>query len=300
MKSEVKLGEKDIGRGNPIFIISEVGSNHNRDLEKARGLVQIAAEAGADAVKFQTFVAERLVAKSESLPDGTNLCELFGRYELPHEWHKELFDYAHSLDIEFLSSPFDFESVDLLDELGVPAFKIASGDLEVVLMHCVSSYPSPPEAMNLRAIDTLRRAFKLPVGLSDHTLGVQIPIAAAALGIDLLEKHFTDQRQQQGLDHSYSMEPVELKEMIDAVRTIEKSLGSGEKVCARVESDTQYYARRSIFARRQIPKDKKIERDDIKLVRPQRGIDPEHLDVVLGRAALKTIEEDEPITWDCV
>ncbi len=341
MKSEIKIGKKAIGHGSPIFVIAEVGSNHNRDLEKARTLVQIAADAGADAVKFQTFVAERLVARSESLPDGTNLCELFGRYELPHEWHQELFDYAHSLNVEFLSSPFDFESVDLLDELGVPAFKIASGDLsnlpfishiaskkrpivlstgmgtlgevgraldtiakqgceEVVLMHCVSSYPSPPEAMNLRAISTLREAFKVPVGLSDHTLGIHIPIAAAALGIDLLEKHFTEQRQQQGLDHSYSMEPGELKEMIDAVRTTEKSLGSGEKVCSAVESGTQYYARRSIFAIRQIPKAKKIERDDIKLVRPQRGIDPEHLDVVLGRPALRTIEEDEPITWDCV
>jgi len=338
MKSEVKVGKRAIGRGNPTFIIAEVGSNHNRDLEKARKLVQIAAQSGADAVKFQTFIAERLVAKSESLPDGTNLCELFGKYELPHEWHKDLFDYAHSLDIEFLSSPFDFESVDLLDELGVPAFKIASGDLsnlpfiahiaskkrpivlstgmgtlgevgraletiakqgcdDVVLMHCVSSYPSPPEAMNLRAIDTLRRAFKVPVGLSDHTLGANIPIAAAALGIDLLEKHFTDERQQEGLDHSYSMEPDELKEMIAAVRTTEKSLGSGEKACSPVESGTQYYARRSLFARRQIPEGKKIERDDIKLVRPQRGIDPEHLDVVLGRPARKAIEEDEPITW---
>jgi N-acetylneuraminate synthase/N,N'-diacetyllegionaminate synthase len=341
MKSEVKIGEKVIGQGNPTFIIAEVGSNHNQDLEKAKKLIQIAAEAGADAVKFQTFVAERLVAKSESLPDGTNLCELFGKYELPHEWHKELFDRAHSLNIEFLSSPFDFESVDLLDQLGVSAFKVASGDLnnlpliahiaskkrpiilstgmgtlgevgraldaiarqacdEVVLMHCVSSYPSPPEAMNLRAIDTLREAFKVPVGLSDHTLGAQIPIAATALGIDLLEKHFTDRRQQQGLDHSYSMEPDELKEMIDAIRTVEKALGSGEKACASVESATKYYARRSIFAKRQIPKGKKIEREDIKLVRPQRGIDPEHLDVVLGRSSRKTIEEDEPITWDCV
>lgn len=338
MKSEVRIGDKVIGHGNSTFIVAEVGSNHNQDLGKARKLIQIAAEAGADAVKFQTFVAEKLVAKSESLPDGTNLCELFSKYQLPHEWHKELFDLAHCLNVQFLSSAFDFDAVDLLDQLGVSAFKIASGDLnnlplithiaskkrpiilstgmgtlgevgtaldaiaeqgcdQVVLMHCVSSYPSPPEAMNLRAIDTLRQAFKVPVGLSDHTLGAQIPIAATALGIDLLEKHFTDQRQQQGLDHSYSVEPAELKEMIDAVRMVERALGSGEKACASVESATKYYARRSIFARRQIPKGKKIERDDVKLVRPQRGIDPEHLDVVLGRPTLRTIDEDEPITW---
>lgn len=341
MKSRVQVGSNVIGPGNPVFLIAEVGSNHNRDLGKARKLVEIAAHAGADAVKFQTFTAEKLVARSETLPDGTNLCELFSKYELPHEWHHELLDCAHSLDIEFLSSPFDFEAVDLLDSLGVAAFKIASGDLdnlpllthiaskgrpiilstgmgtlseigtalstiakqgcdEVVLMHCVSSYPSPPDAMNLKAIDTLRQAFKTPVGLSDHTLGSQIPIAATALGIDLLEKHFTDNREQEGLDHSYSLEPDELSEMVQAVRSVEKALGSGEKTCQPAESETRYYARRSLFAKRNIPKEKKIEREDIKIIRPQRGLGPSYLDFVLGRRARRTIEADEPISWDAI
>lgn len=341
MKSRVQIGSHVIGPGNPVFVIAEAGSNHNRNLTKARKLVEIAAQAGTDAVKFQTFTAEKLVARSESLPDGTNLCELFSRYELPHEWHRELRDLACSVGIEFLSSPFDFEAVDLLDSLGVAAFKVASGDLdnlpllahiaskrrpivlstgmgtlsevgraletiagkgcdEVVLMHCVSRYPSPPDAMNLRAIDTLRQAFRIPVGLSDHTLGSQIPVAATALGIDILEKHFTDDRQQSGLDHSYSLEPDELTEMVHAVRTVEKALGTGEKVCQAVESETRYYARRSLFATRKIPKGKKIERSDIIIIRPQRGIQPAYLDFVLGRPAQRTIEAGEPITWDAI
>ncbi|MBN1592976.1 MAG: N-acetylneuraminate synthase family protein [Candidatus Coatesbacteria bacterium] len=341
MKAQFKIGDRTIGPGNPTFIIAEAGSNHNRDLGKAHGLIEIAADAGADAVKFQSFLAERLVAKSEALPDGTNLCELFGKYELPREWHGELMDFARSLDIEFISSPFDFDAVDLLDCLDVCAIKIASGDLdniplithiaskkrpiilstgmgsvgevgraletivrqgceEVVLMHCVSSYPSPPEAMNLKAIETLRDAFKVPVGLSDHTIGMEIPIAATALGIDILEKHFTDARDQEGLDHSYSMEPSELKGMVAAIRTVEKAIGTGEKVCSSVESGTKYYARRGIFAKRDIPPGKAIERDDIKLVRPQMGIAPVHLDIVIGRRAVKAIAQDEPITWECV
>lgn len=341
MKREVLLAEKTVCDGSPIYVIAEAGSNHNRDLNKAKGLIQIAAQAGADAVKFQTYVAEKLVSKSESLPDGANLCELFGKYELPYEWHQELMDYATSLGIHFLSSGFDFESVDLLDSVGVPAFKIASGDLtntplikhiaakgkpiilstgmgtlrevaqaleaiasegcdEVVLMHCVSSYPSPPAAMNLKSIDSLKQAFRVPVGLSDHTLGLQIPIAAAALGVSLIEKHFTDKREQAGLDHSYSLEPDELREMIETIRTIEEALGTGEKVCAQVETPTRYYARRSLFASRRIDEGERIQREDVKIVRPQKGIEPEFLDIVVGRTARKTIEEDEAITWDNV
>ena len=341
MQKAVRLGSKKVGPGNPVYIVAEAGSNHNGQLDKARNLIRLAAEAGADAVKFQTFVSERLVCRQERLADGQSLFELFKPFELPYEWHPELMNLAASLGIEFLSSAFDFESADLLERIGVAAFKIASGDLtniplvkhiaakrkpiilstgmgtiseiadaieavesagcdEVILLHCVSSYPSPPGAMNLLAIETLRRAFGVPVGLSDHTTGLEVPIAATALGIDLLEKHFTEQRAQPGLDHSYSLEPDELSEMIRKVRITEEALGTGEKVCAPQESKTKYYARRSLFARRPIPKGKTIQRDDIKIVRPQKGIEPGLIDLVIGRAARVDIQEDEPITWDKV
>ncbi|MCD6327653.1 N-acetylneuraminate synthase family protein [bacterium] len=341
MQRQFEIGSKVIGAGNQLFVIAEAGSNHNQDLKKAKSLISIAADAGANAVKFQTFIARKLVARSESLADGTNLCELFEKFELPHEWHKELFDDAKSLGMSFISSPFDFESADLLDSLGVAAFKIASGDLtnlplirhiaskkrpvilstgmgtlgevgialdaisgtgcdRVALLHCVSSYPAPPESMNLRAILTLKEAFKVPVGLSDHTTGLQVPIAAAALGIDLLEKHFTENKKQPGLDHAYSLEPPELKKMVEALRMIELALGTGEKVCHEVESGTKFYARRSLFAARRIPKGKKIEADDMKIVRPQRGILPEFYEIIVGRTALRDLEEDEAITWEAV
>lgn len=339
MLSALKIGQKTVGPGHPLYVIAEAGSNHNRILDKARSLIEIAADAGADAVKFQIFAADKLVSGREKLPDGTSLAKFFGEYELPHDWLSELKSASGQAGVEFLSSAFDFEAVDALHELGVAAFKIASGDLtnvplvkhvaskgkpiilstgmgslsevgralevisgqgceSVVLLHCISSYPSPPESMNLNAIETLRRAFGVPVGLSDHSLGLDIPIAATALGIDVLEKHYTDSRDQSGLDHSYSLEPEELRQMVAKVRMVQKALGSGQKLCQDAERGTRYYARRSIFAARDIPEGKTLVLQDLKLVRPEAGIKPDLMEFVIGRQAKNLIEKDSPITWD--
>ena len=243
----VWIGDRDVGEGAPVYIIAEAGSNHDRDLGQAKRLIEVAAEAGADAVKFQTFLADRIVAETQTrakylddvLPPGKSMNELFRELELPREWHGELKAYAEECGLDFLSTPFDFEAVALLDELGVKAFKVASyelwhlplireiasrgkpiicstgmanladvqaavdtvratGNEQLILLHCVVNYPPPFSDLNLRAIETMHRAFGVPVGWSDHTPGWLAPVIATALGAAVVEKHFTTDRDQQG------------------------------------------------------------------------------------------------------
>jgi len=345
MATKVKIGDQLVGEGEPIFIIAEAGSNHNRDLDTAKKLIDAASDAKADAVKFQTYSAETLYSRKTpefSYLKGQNVHDLVKSIELPGEWQQELAEYADKRGIMFLSTPFDYAAVDDLEEIGVPAFKFASfeitdlellkytaskqkpmivstgmanlgeiedaigairsaGNNDIVLLHCSSLYPTPPEVVNLRAMETMREAFKRPVGFSDHTLGIHISLAAAAMGACVIEKHFTLDRTLPGPDHSFAIEPDELKEMVRCVREIEAAKGSGIKERSELEGEEMYAkARRSIHANVDIPKGVKMTREMLVVKRPGYGIKPKFIDIVVGREANKDIKEDEWITWEII
>jgi N,N'-diacetyllegionaminate synthase len=341
LKKEITIGDRLIGPGHPTYIIAEIGANHNRDLKIAKTLIEKAAIAGVDAVKFQTYRAENLYSKRapKFSKDDVDPFDLIKANELPREWHKELFDYAAERNVHFLSSPFDNDAVDDLDKVGVPAFKVASFELidlgllkyiakkkkpiilsvglanlgeiedaleviraqgndDVMLLHCASLYPSPPEVVNLNAIQTLSKAFQIPVGFSDHTLGIHIAVAAVAKGACMIEKHFTLDRTMKGPDHSFAIEPQELKQLVKNIRDVETAMGTGMKIRSTAEQEMYEKGRRSIIAAKDIKKGMKIERDWLIVKRPGYGIKPKYLDLVVGRTAKRDIKADEWITWD--
>jgi len=336
----------DSGR---VYVIAEAGSNHDRKLDQAKQLIDAAAEAGADAVKFQAFNADRIVSRKgklaeylrEKYGDEKTMNDLFRELELPREWLPELADYARQAGLDFLCTPFDLQAVDLLEapDVNVPAHKIATfelwhlpliahaartgkplilstgmaglGDIEdalatvaaaggeqVMLMHCIIGYPVPFESMNLRAMDTMRAAFGVPVGLSDHSSGIAMPIAAAARGAVCVEKHFTLSRDLPGPDHPFALEPDELKEMVAGIRAVEQALGTRRKQRARSENVFYVELRRSLFAAVDIPKGTKITKDMLTVLRPGAGLKPKYASAVIGRTAGADIAEHEPITWD--
>lgn len=344
MKNKVKIGDRLVGEGEPVFIVGEAGSNHNRKLGQAKRLIDVAADAGVDAVKFQTFSADKIVAKTgpkagymEKVSEKESVYEIFKRIELPREWHRELAEYASKKGLIFLSSPFDEEAVNLLDELGVPAFKVASGELtnlplirymarkgkplivstgaatmdevgeavsvirdagnkKIVLLHCVANYPAALEDTNLLAMGVLKQKFKLPVGYSDHTLGTTAPLAAVTLGAVMMEKHFTLSRKLPGPDHFYALEPDELKAMVESIRAVEKLIGSPTKQPAKAEQEVRKLARRSIFAKVNIPAGTFIRREMLALLRPAIGLEPKYLDLIIGGKVKVEIKKNEPIT----
>jgi len=340
----VKIGSKTIGDEHPCYIIAEVGSNHNGDIENAKTLINVAKEANADAVKFQLFKAEKLYSKYtptfEYLKEKDTF-ELIKKIETPREWIKELVEHCESSKIPFLASACDFEAIDLIEPF-VPAYKIPSfeivdlelikyaaqkgrpmiistgmanlgeiedavkavrstGNDEIVLLHCNSLYPTPPEIVNLRAMETMKRAMQVPVGFSDHTEGIHIPISAVSMGACVIEKHFTLDRTMPGPDHSYAIDPNELKDMITQIRHVEASRGTGIKDRSEAESGEMYIkARRSIHALVDIPEGTQITRDMLITKRPGYGIKPKFIDKIIGRTAKKDIREDEWITWEIV
>lgn len=343
----VKIGDRPVGAGAPVYIIAEAGSNHDRDLDQARRLIDVAAEAGADAVKFQTFRADAIVAETTTrakyldaiLPPGQTMSDLFRQLELPREWHAGLKEHAESRGIDFLSTPFDHEAVDLLDDIGVKAFKVATYELwhlplirdiasrgkpiicstgmaniaevqaavdtvaatgndQLILLHCVVNYPPPFSDLNLRAIETMRTAFRVPVGYSDHSPGLLAPIVATTLGAAVLEKHFTTDRSRPGPDHRFALEPDDLRAMVQAVRDTEAALGDGVKRMAAAEADLYVTARRSLFAARTIEADSVLSEADVAILRPGTGMEVHDLPHVVGRTARRRINRHEPLAWD--
>jgi N-acetylneuraminate synthase len=334
----VTIGGREIGEGHPTFVIAEAGSNHNGELETAKELVQAAAEAGADAVKFQTFRSERLYGG----PENEELRNTFSEFEMPYEWISELQQSCSRNDVLFLSTPFDKRSADeILNH--VPAFKIASltashepllrhiagkgkpvilstgaqeleevrdsvstlrdaGVDELVLLQCVSSYPPPLEKSNVRVVTRLREEFDVVSGLSDHSLDpVVAPTASVALGGDVVEKHFTLDSSLDGLDHSYALEPDELERMIGAIRDTERCLGNDQKTVLDIEREVRDAARRSIQATTDIRAGDSIQREDIAILRSgnmEKGIEPKYLDIVLGANATSDISKGQGIKWD--
>jgi N-acetylneuraminate synthase/N,N'-diacetyllegionaminate synthase len=343
---KVKIGDKHIAEEEPCFIIAEAGVNHNGSIELAKKLIDAAKDAGADAVKFQTFKAENIVVKNaekaeyqkETTGEGSQY-DMIKKLELTEEDFEELANYAKKKDILFLSSPFDKESVDLLYGLDVPVFKVGSGEItnfpllkhiakkekpiilstgistlgeveealnvirsegveDVILLHCVSNYPARIEDVNLRAMGTLKQAFKIPVGFSDHTLGITVPIAAVALGACVIEKHFTLDRSLPGPDHKASLEPDELREMVKSIRDVGKALGDGIKRPTINEEEIKKVARRSIVAKADIPEGTIITENMLDIKRPGTGIPPSKLNKVLRKKTIKNIKKDEILKWN--
>ena len=345
----IKLGKRVVGSGEPSYLIAEVGANHDRDLDLARRLIDEAADAGVDAVKFQTYTGKGLYStrtpRFEYLGELADepAHELLERISLPREWQPILSEHCAERGVAFISTPFDREAVDELDELDVPAYKVASfeivdlpfleyigskrrpvivstgmadleeigealgalrtgGVTEAALLQCASLYPAPPPVMNLRSIETMREQFQVPVGLSDHTLGIHISVAAVARGASIIEKHFTLDRGRTGPDHPFAIEPLELRELVRQVRDVEAALGDGQKVGPSTEEGLEMYAkaRRSVVAAVAIPAGTTITDAMLTTKRPGSGIKPKHLPEVIGRVARVDIPEDEVVTWDMV
>ena len=341
------MGDRPIGGAHPTYVIAEAGSNHNRDLDTAKRLIDVAAEAGADAVKFQTYSGDRIYsrkAESKYLAQwGRTPAELLEDISLPREWHAVLADHARACGIHFFSSPFDHDAVTELAAVGVPVLKIASGEIvdlpliraaaatglplfistgmatlaeiddaltaaaeagapAVGLMQCASVYPAPANRINLRAMDTLRTAFGVPAGLSDHTTGIAIPIAAAARGAAFVEKHITLDRGMPGPDHSFAIEPGELAAMVQGIRDAEAALGDGRKDGPIPEELDENYrlARRSLIATRDLPAGTVLDAGMLTVKRPGSGIAPKHLPIVLGRPLRTAVEADDVLTWEMV
>lgn len=336
-----------VGGGARCYVIAEAGANHNGDLGIARELIDVAADAGADAVKFQVYSGKALYSTKtprfaylEGVSD-KETHELLEDAALPREWIPGLAAHCADRGVTFFATPFDARAVEELVAVGVPAMKIASFELvdlgliratagagvplilstgmatygeieealeaareggatDVALLRCASLYPSPPEIMNLRAMETMRSAFGVPVGLSDHTTGIAIPTAAAALGMDLLEKHFTLSRDMQGPDHPFAIEPDELKAMIAAVRDVESALGNGRlEGPSDAEAQEMYrLARRSVVAAIAIPAGTVLTAEHLTVKRPGYGIKPKFLDVIVGRTVKVDVEQDDILLWD--
>jgi len=329
---------------NHIFIIAEVGVNHNGDVVLAKRMIDAAKDVGVDAVKFQTFVSENLVscfaekAEYQKATTGTveNQLEMIKKLELSYDDFRNLKSYAENLNIIFMSTPFDIDSIDFLAELGMDIFKIPSGEItnlpylikigklkrkvilstgmssisdikeavsilqnagtaDIILLHCNTAYPTPYEDVNLNAMKTLHKTFHLPVGYSDHTKGIEVSIAAAALGAVVIEKHFTLDRNMEGPDHKASLEPDELKQMVQSIRHIEQALGSSEKQPTGSELVNRDIARKSIVAKCSIVKDDIFSENNITVKRPGGGISPMKWFDVLGQKASRNFEKDELI-----
>ena len=348
-EKKIKVVDRFIGSGEPVFIIAEAGVNHNGDVTLAKRLIDVAVEAGADAVKFQTFHADTVVTctaekadyQKSTTPSDESQFDMIKKLELADDDFLELSDYARKRVIIFLSTPFDEESVDLLDQIDVPAFKIPSGEItnfpllkkiaekkktiilstgmatlgevedafhylkkcgaeDIILLHCTTSYPASIHSINLRAMETLRCAFKVPVGYSDHTEGITIPIAAVAMGACVLEKHFTLDRTLPGPDHKASLEPQELRAMVKAVRDVESARGNGIKAPNEEEEEIKKVARRSIVARCDIKAGDMLKNSNLAIKRPGTGIEPRYYELIVNKKARIHIPKDQAINWDMI
>lgn len=327
-----------------VFIIAEAGVNHNGDINIAKKMIDVACEAGVDAIKFQTFKTEKLVCanaekaeyQKKTTEKNESQAEMLKKLELSKGNHDELIQYCNKKKIMFLSTPFDEESVDLLVELKLPIIKIPSGEItnypylrkigqlgkkvilstgmstleeiadaievlknngteDITLLHCNSQYPTPMEDVNLNAMITMKDTFHLNVGYSDHTLGIEVPIAATAMGATVIEKHFTLNRTMEGPDHKASLEPNELNEMVMAIRNIEKALGSKEKKVSQSEENNVKIVRKSIVASKSINKGDLFTEENLTTKRPGTGINPMKWNEIVGSSADRNYKADEMI-----
>jgi pseudaminic acid synthase len=346
MIGSMEINGHPVGPERPTYIVAEISANHNRSFDEAVKLINAAKEAGADAVKLQTYTPDTLTINSDkeyfrvaggTLWDGRNLYDLYGEAYTPWDWQPQLKEIANKLDIELFSTPFDQTAVNFLEKMDVPAYKIASfevidlplirriaqtgkpiimstgmatlseiddavktireaGGNQMALLKCTSSYPAPPEEMNLRTIPHLSEAFNVPAGLSDHTLGIAVPVAAVALGACIVEKHFTLSRSVTGPDSAFSLEPHEFKAMVEAIRTVEKALGRVHYGVSEKEAKSRIF-RRSLFVVKDVKAGEVFCEANVRSIRPGHGLAPKYLDRVLGSRAARDIEKGTPLRW---
>ena len=345
---EIRIGSRTVGFDHPTYFIAEIGANFDGNLEKAKRLMVEAKNAGADTAKFQSFLSKKIVSGrgfSKMTLKGVHgtwqrgVDEVFADAELPREWHKELFEYGKEIGIPFSSAPYDFEAVDLLDEIGVDYFKIGSGEItwhemleyvakkgkpvmlstgdstlaevdeairviegtgnrNLILLQCITNYPSKIESANINVLKTYQTAFDIITGYSDHSPGDIVPLAAVVLGARVIEKHFTMSKKDKGPDHPHSMEPHEFREKVEKIRSLETALGTTRKEVVEEESETVIVQRRALYANRDIMKGQILTREDIIELRPALGILPKYKALVIGRTAKIDIPAGEPIYWE--
>lgn len=344
----IKIGHKTIGTDYKPFIIAEMSGNHNQSLERALEIVKAAADAGADAIKLQTYTADTMTIKAKhglfhitdeaSLWKGQSLYELYQLAHTPWEWHAEIFDYAQSLGLLAFSSPFDDTAVDFLEKLEVPAYKVASfentdhpllkkiaqtgkpvimstgvskladidesvrvlrenGCTELALLKCTSTYPATPETSNIMTIPHMAQLFKEAViGLSDHTMGIGVPVAAVALGANIVEKHFTLSRADGGVDSQFSLEPAELKSLVIETERAFLGLGKVQYGIQQSEKDSKRF-KRSIYVVQDMAEGMPFNIDNLRIIRPGDGMPPKYLNKVLGKVARAPITAGTPLQW---
>ena len=345
----ITIQGRRIGPGEPTYIIAELSANHHGQYERAEQIVRAASNAGADAVKLQTYTPETMTIDCDAAPfrigpgtiwEGRSLYELYGEAHTPWDWHEPLMKLAKELGITMFSTPFDSTAVELLEGLDVPAYKIASFELvhlplirhvaatgrpmilstgmgtleeideavaaardagceQLALLRCNSAYPAPPDAMDLRTIPAMIERYDVPVGLSDHTLGITAATTAAALGACIIEKHLTLSRDEPGPDSVFSLEPDELKAMVRAVRETEATLGVVRYGPSAVEQPSAVF-RRSVFVVNDIIAGDRFTEQNLRVIRPGVGLHPRHLPEVLGRRAAADLLRGTPLCWDHV
>ncbi|WP_432453514.1 MULTISPECIES: pseudaminic acid synthase [unclassified Agarivorans] len=342
----IVINGKKIGPDEPPYIIAEMSGNHNGDINRAISLIKAAKEAGADAVKLQTYTADTITIDHDAeefkihggLWDGYKLYELYQEAHTPWEWHKQLFEEANKLGITIFSSPFDHSAVDFLEELNTPAYKIASFELvdlpliervaktgkplimstgnaslseiddalntarqngcdEIVLLHCISGYPTPAEESNLATIPALSNIFKTQVGLSDHSLDIGVSIAAVAVGATVIEKHFTLSRKDGGPDCGFSLEEDELKSLVKNCKLAKQAIGCVNFERNGSESKTKCH-RRSLYIVKDIKQGETITSEHVRSIRPSAGLKPKHLKKVIGSKAKKDLFFGMPLTHE--
>ena len=346
---KTKIANKEIGNTNRIFIIAELSANHKQDIELAKDTIYAMKESGADAVKLQTYTPDTMTIdcdndyfkiKQGTLWDGKTFYQLYQEAYTPWEWHYELKELTEKLGLIFFSSPFDKTAVDFLEELNVPAYKIASfeitdiplieyaaskgkpmiistgiatlcdiqeavsacrrvGNDQIILLKCTSAYPAPLEEVNLRTIPNMAETFNCIVGLSDHTLGISVPIAAVALGAKVIEKHFILSRNIDSPDKAFSPTPDEFKEMVKAIREVEKALGKvSYELTEKMEKSREFA--RSLFVVKDIKAGETFSEENVKSIRPGYGLHPKFLRNILGRKAQKSIKKGTPLNWEFI
>jgi pseudaminic acid synthase len=349
MPSQIKIGERIIGPGQPVYLIAEVSANHHQSFDTAVKVVYAAKDAGADAIKLQTYTADTITIACDKAPfrvgggtlwDGRNLHDLYAEAYTPWDWQPKLKKIASDLGMDCFSSAFDATAVDFLEGMGVSAHKVASFELvdlpliqkmastgkplilstgmataeeieeavqtarqagatQIALLKCTSAYPAAAEEMNLRTIPELARRFDVPAGLSDHTMSVAVPVAAATLGACIIEKHITLSRSEPGPDSAFSLEPHEFKAMADAIRIAQKALGQVHFGFSEKEASSRIF-RRSLFVVQDVKQGDSFTGENVRSIRPGHGLHTRHLSEVLGRRAARDIERGTPLNWGLV
>ncbi|MBF0431555.1 MAG: pseudaminic acid synthase [Fibrobacteria bacterium] len=346
MQKTVKIGKDTIGRHGACYIIAEISANHSQNYNKAKRLIRVASESGANAVKLQTFTPDTLTLDcnnrffkiSKGPWKGQTLHSLYKKAYMPWDWQPKLKSYAESLGITFFSTVYDTTSVDFLNQLDVAAYKIASfemldipllkyvakfnkpiilstgmanlkdikravdtivdaGNRQIILLKCTSAYPAPPEDINLKGILSLRDNFPVPIGLSDHSLTPTICIAASAMGATVIEKHITWKRSEGGLDSHFSLEPKELKCLVDGVRLVEKALGKSDMGVSKSEKEMLAF-RRSLFIAKDIKKGEEFTHKNIRSIRPNNGLPTENFEKIIGCQATVDLKSGTPLSWN--